>query len=191
MFWTASSIISIITTILYGVLITLVVLSKPRTSLKKIFGLYLLTMVVWSISAIMTTSGLALVLPWFRIWAASPILMMLALFFFVQTLFGIRRKWAPLTFIYVVLAVIITLFTNGVFKSAYLDQAGVLHFEFGRLIVLVAAPGYFLIILSLIELVKGYYNTHDTNHRNRIRYLVMGLMLIIISSVLNFTPLAK
>jgi HD-GYP domain-containing protein (c-di-GMP phosphodiesterase class II) len=191
MFWNASTLVSIFTTILYGVLFTLVVLSKPRTRLKEIFGLYLLTMVLWSISAFLTTSGLVRVLPWFRVWAASPILMMLAIFFFVQTLFGIRRKWAPLTFFYVVLAVIITAFTDGVIQSAFLDQAGVLHFEFGLLVGLVAVPGYFLIILSLVELVRGYYNTRDANHRNRIRYLVMGLSLIIISSVLNFTPLAK
>ncbi len=191
MFWNASTITSIFTTILYGVLFALVFLSKPRTRLKEIFGLYLLAMLSWSVSAFMTTSGLVRVLPWFRVWSASPILMMLAIFFFVQTLFGIRRKWVPLTFYYVVLAVVITLFTNGVIRSAFLDQAGELHFEFGHLIGLVAVPGYFLIILSLIELVKGYSNTRDANHRNRIRYLMMGLSLIVISSVLNFTPLAK
>jgi putative nucleotidyltransferase with HDIG domain len=191
MFWNASTLASIITTILYGVIFTMVVLSKPRTRLKEIFGLYLLTMVLWSISAFLTTSGLVRVLPWFRVWAASPILMMLAIFFFVQTLFGIRRKWAPLTFFYVVLAVIISIFTDGVIKSAFLDQAGVLHFELGRFIGLIAAPGYFLIILSLVELVRGYNNTRDANHRNRIRYLVMSLSLIVISSTLNLTPLSK
>jgi len=191
MFWNASTLVSIFTTILYGVLFALVVLSKPRTRSKEIFGLYLLTMALWSISALLTTSGLVRVLPWFRVWAASPILMMLAIFFFIQTLFGIRRKWAPLTVFYVVLAVIITAFTDQVIQSAFLDQAGVLHFGFGRLVGLVAAPGYFLIILSLVDLVRGYHNTRDANHRNRIRYLVMGLSLIVISSVLNFTPLAK
>ena len=191
MFWNASTLVSIITTTLYGVLFMLVLLSQPRTRVKVIFGLYLMAMVIWSISAFLTTSGLVRVLPWFRVWAASPILMMLAIFFFVQTLFGVRRKWAPLTLYYTFLAVLISVFTDGVIQSAFLDQAGVLHFEFGYFIVLVALPGYFLIIFSLVELVKGYHNTRDANHRNRIRYLIIGLSLIVLSSSINFTPLAK
>ena len=141
--------------------------------------------------AFFTTIGIGQVLPWFRIWVASPIAMSVAIFYFIQSLFGLRRKWAPLTLIYGILGVTTTLFTDRVIRWAILDPVGQLHFELGPIVGIIAAPGYMLIIFSMIELVRGYYHTHDANHRNRIRYLTMGLLITMISSSLNLTSLAK
>jgi HD-GYP domain-containing protein (c-di-GMP phosphodiesterase class II) len=148
-------------------------------------------MAAWSVSAFLTVSGFGNVLPWFKVMSASPIAMMLAIFFFVQTLFGLRRKWARLTIVYGVLAILITLFTNFVVESASLDQAAVLHYELGHYFLLVAAPGYSLIFISLNDLIQGYFRTHDAQQRERIRYLVIGFSITILASVTNFTPLGK
>jgi HD-GYP domain-containing protein (c-di-GMP phosphodiesterase class II) len=191
MFWNISTLISTFATLVFGAIFTLVLNTKPRTQLRRIFGLYLLAMSMWSISAFLTTAGIVTVLPWFRMMGASPIGMMLAIFYFVQTLFGLRRKWAPLTLVYGILAISITLFSEAVVKSAFLDQTGVLHYQLGPLFLLVAAPGYFLIIISLLELVRGYKKTHDANNRNRIRYLIIGLSITILASFVNFTKLGK
>src|SRR3972149_7135551 len=98
--WNASTLIPIIATVTYGFIFVLVLVSKPRTRLRKIFAIYLLTMSAWSVSAFLTISGIGNILTWFKVMSASPIAMMLAIFFFVQTLFGFRRKWAPLTIVY-------------------------------------------------------------------------------------------
>ena len=101
--------------------------SRPLNRLRKIFGLYLLAMSLWSVSAFLTVSGLGNVLTWFKVMTASPVLMTVAIFFFIQTLFGYRRKWAPLTIVYGILAILITYFTSITVQSASLDQAGQLQ----------------------------------------------------------------
>jgi putative nucleotidyltransferase with HDIG domain len=191
MHWNVSTLTSLFATILYGAIFTLVVVSKPHNRLRRIFSFYLLGMALWSTSAFLTTSGLTVVLPWFKMLAASPIAMMLAIFYFVQTLFGLRRKWAPLTLVYGIVAIILSLFTDLVVRSASLSATGELHYQLNTMSAFVAGPGYLLIVVSLIELVRGYQNTEDVNQRIRIRYLIIGLSITILSSVVNFTKLGK
>ncbi len=191
MYWNVSTLITIFATILYGVVFTLVMASRPLNRLRKIFGFYLLAMSVWSVSAFLTISGFGNVVTWFKVMAVSPVLMTVALFFFIQTLFGFRRKWTPITIVYGFLAILITLFTSITVQSAFLDQAGVLHYELGQYFPLVATPGYSLVLVCLYDLVQGFKRTHDAQHRERIRYLVIGLSITIFASFTNFTPLGK
>lgn len=189
--WNASTLITICATVLYGVIFTLVVLSKPRTRLKEIFVLYLFAMTIWSISAFVTISGFGNVITWFKVMTASPVMMTVALFFFIQTMFGLRRKWAPFTIVYGILAILITFITSITVQYAFLDQLGVLHYELGSFFPLVAAPGYSLVLVCFYDLVQGYYKTHDAQQRDRIRYLTIGFSITILASMTNFTPYGK
>ena len=191
MHWNVSVLITILATILYGVIFTLVLVSKPLNRLKKVFGLYLLAMSLWSVSAFLTISGFGNVLTWFRVMTTSPVIGAVALFFFIQNLFGLRRKWAPFTFVYGMAAILITLFTNISVPNASLSQTGVLNYELSNYFPLVAFPGYFLVLVCLYDLIQGFRRTYDDQHRDRIRYLVIGLSITIIASLTNFTPLGK
>jgi HD-GYP domain-containing protein (c-di-GMP phosphodiesterase class II) len=191
MFWNVSTLITILATILYGVLFTLVAFSKPLNRLRKIFCFYLLAMSLWSVSAFLTISGLGYVLNWFKGMTISPILMMLAIFFFVQELFGIRRKWAPYTVVYGVVIITITLFTNIMVQSASLDQAGELQYQLGDFFPVLAAPGFSLILVCLNDLRLGFQHTHDSNQRDRIRYLTIGLAITVFAALINFTKYGK
>jgi putative nucleotidyltransferase with HDIG domain len=131
------------------------------------------------------------VLPWFRAMATSPIVMMLSIYFFVQTLFGLRPKLARIMLFYGVVASGITLFSDIVAQEAYLNKAGDLIYQLGPFFWTVAAPGYVLMILSIVELIRGYRTSLEANHRNRIRYLLLGLMITILASLVNFTELGK
>ena len=84
MYWNVSVLITIIATVLYGVIFTLVISSKPLTTLKKTFSLYLLAMTFWSVSAFLTISGLGDVNIWFKLMTTSMIMMLVAIFFFIQ-----------------------------------------------------------------------------------------------------------
>jgi putative nucleotidyltransferase with HDIG domain len=176
--------------IIFGVLELIVAQSKPRTRLQRIFQFYLLAMFLWSVSAFMTLSGQVEVLPWFRIMTIAPIIMTIAIFYFVQALFGFRRKWAPLVFLVGVILILLSIFTPYLIKEASLE-AGVLHYEFGPLLFFVAIPGYGLNFISLGELAKGYSRTRDINQRNRFRYLILALSITILATVINFTELGK
>ncbi|HEY5157262.1 MAG TPA: hypothetical protein VII93_04780, partial [Anaerolineales bacterium] len=105
MYLNVSTLITIIATLTYGVIFTLVMVSKPLNRLKKVFAFYMLTMSVWSVSAFLTISGLVNVLVWFKVMTVSPLIGTVAIFFFVQTLFGLRRKWALYTILYGILVI--------------------------------------------------------------------------------------
>ncbi|MGB7876820.1 MAG: HD domain-containing phosphohydrolase [Anaerolineales bacterium] len=176
--------------IIFGALELIVVQSKPRTRLQRIFQIYLLAMFLWSVSAFMTLSGWVEVLPWFRIMTIAPIIMTIAIFYFVEALFGLRRNWAPLAFIYCIFLIPISLFTPLLIKDAALD-GGKLHYEFGPLLFFVAIPGYSLNFFNLAELTNGYARTSDTNQRNRFRYLILALSITVLATFINFTDWGK
>jgi len=85
----------------------------------------------------------------------------------------------------------ITLFTDIVAPEAYLNKTGDLVYQLGPFFWTVAAPGYVLMIWSIVELIRGYRTSLEANHRNRIRYLLLGLMITILASFVNFTELGK
>ncbi len=176
--------------IIFGTLGVIVALSRPRTRPQKIFQLYLLAMFLWSLSAFMTLSGLANVLLWFRIMTIAPIIMTIAIFFFVQALFGLRHKWTFLVYLYGILVIPLALVTPYLIVSASFD-GGRLHYEFGSLIFLVAIAGYSLNFISLAELAKGYRRSRDIDQRNRLRYLILALSITISATLINFTELGK
>jgi len=191
MFLNGNVLITILATLLYGVIFALVISSKPLTGLKKSFSLYLLAMAFWSVCAFLTISGLGYVDFWFKLMTTSPILMMLAIFFFVQAMFGFRRKWAPFAIVYGILVIIITLTTSIMVQSASLDQTGQLQYQLGDYFPLVAAPGFSLILVCLNDLRQGYKRTQDAQQRNRIRYLLIGFSITIVAALTDFTPLGK
>jgi putative nucleotidyltransferase with HDIG domain len=172
--------------IIFGALELIVALSRAKTRLQRIFQIYLLAMFLWSVSAFMTLSGSGEILEWFRIMTLAPIIMTISIFYFVQTLFGLRRKWAPLVFIYGMALIPLSLFTPYLIKDAAFE-AGSLHYEFGPLLFIAAVPGYALNFFSLAELAKGYARSTDVDQRNRLRYLILALSITIVATLINFT----
>jgi HD-GYP domain-containing protein (c-di-GMP phosphodiesterase class II) len=191
MYWTIATIVSGIATVIFLILFGVVFISKPRTQLRKIFLYYLISMLFWSISAILASSGLVEPLFWFRAMAISPVVMLFFLFLFVQKLFGLRNKWVPTLLIYGIFAVFIDFFTDLVIISAYLDEAGLFVYEFGFFLPLFALPFYIITIYSLVILFNIHKNSKDANNRNRLRYLMVGILLPIFAISLNFTELGK
>ncbi|MGZ9222211.1 MAG: HD domain-containing phosphohydrolase, partial [Anaerolineales bacterium] len=176
--------------IIFGALELIVAFSKPKTRLQSIFQIYLLAMFLWSVSAFMTLSGLEDILRWFRVMTLAPIIMTIAIFYFVQALFGFRRKWAPLVFVYGIILIPLSLLTPYLIKDAAFE-AGNLHYEFGPLLLIVAIPGYGLNIFNMVELAKGYSRSRDSDQRNRFRYLIVALSITILATLINFTEWGK
>jgi HD-GYP domain-containing protein (c-di-GMP phosphodiesterase class II) len=123
--------------------------------------------------------------------SAANVAMLLAFFFFVQTLFSFRRKWAVWAIVYGVLAIPVMLFTHLVFQSASLTQAGAIQYTWGPLFLVVAAPGYSWSVVCAIDLIKGHNRTRDAHQRNVIRYLLIAFSISIIGTLTDFTPLGK
>ena len=176
--------------VIFGALEIIVALSKPRTRIKTIFQIYLLAMFLWAVSAFMTLSGWVDVLPWFRIMSSSPIIMTTAIFYFVEALFGYRRKWAPYVFVFGIFLIPLSMFTPLFIRDATL-VSGQLYYEFGPLVFFAAIIGYGLNFFNLAELTNGYSRTRDIDQRNRFRYLILALSITILATLINFTEWGK
>lgn len=192
MHWEPNALIPLLAVMLYGVVFLVVAFSKPTTQIqeRRIFREYLLTMLLWSLGAFLVLLGTGGVVFEFRLMLLPALGSMVALFRFVQTVLGRRWRWAVWVYLYVAAGMTITMFTNWVVVSASV-QAGVLNYEFGPLFILIAGPCYGLYIYSLIQLIGGYRTLEEPHQRNRLRYLIGGLGLVIVSSLVNFTPLGR
>jgi len=182
-------IVSSIASILYGVIFIVVINSKPRTQLRKAFSIYLLAMFVWSVSALLVVSGFVTVLPWFRLMSAAGIASAISIFYFVETLFSRRLRWSSLVYWYGFAAFFITVFTDLLATTAYLDELGELNYELNPMIAFIAVPGYLLLVFSLWRLIKRHRQIENADQRNRYRYLILAISLIIIGTLTNFTEL--
>lgn len=189
--WTINTLISGLATITFLAILVVVLFSKPRTRLRELFIYYLISMTIWSISAFMASSGLVRVLPWFRVMSASPLVMMICLYLFVQNLFGLRSKWKPIILLYGIFTSVVILGSSYVIEYAFLDETKSLVYKFGNLLPIIVLPAFFLVIHSLRILVNGYKNSKDASHRNRIRYLTLGIIIPLLANFVNFTEYGK
>ncbi|MCJ7701837.1 MAG: HD domain-containing protein [Anaerolineales bacterium] len=164
--------------------------SKPLTKLRRTFILYLIAMFVWSMCAVFIFAQVGSALIWFRVMVAAGLVSMLGLFYFTQALFAKSRRWTSQIFWFALVALSITLFSDLVVKSAYLEN-GFIVYSYHPLMGLVVLPGYSLAIFSLLELIRGYRTTHHDLQRTRLRYLIIAISLILSVSLVNWTELGK
>ena len=192
MHWEPNALIPLLAVILYGVLFLVVGFSKSTTQIpeRRIFREYLLTMLLWSLGAFVVLLGNGGIVFEFRLMLVPALGSMVALFRFAQTVLGRRWRWAVWVYLYAAAAMTITLFTNWVIVSASV-QAGVLSYVFAPQFVFFVGPGYGLYIFSLIQLMLGYRTSEDLNQRNRLRYLIIGAVVVIVATLSNFTPLGR
>ena len=190
MYWNINTLIPLFAIITYGTLVLLVSLTKPQTQERRGFRVYLLTMFLWSISSFVTMTGWGDTLFWFKLMSASATFSMPAIFHFVQVFFNKKKSWANLVYIYGILAAFLTLATNWVIVTATVTNRE-LSYEFNSMIALISGPAYLATILSVFELILGYRKTKNPIQKNRIRYLIIGLGIILATALVNFTPLGK
>ena len=192
MHWEPNALIPLLAVILYGVIFLVVVFSRATTQIheRRIFREYLLTMLLWSLVAFLVLLGNGGVVFEFRLMLVPALASMVALFRFVQTVLGRHWRWAVWVYLYAAAAMTITMFTNWVIVSASV-QAGVLSYEFAPQFVFIVGPGYGLYFFSLIQLMRSYRTSVDPRQRNRLRYLIGGAGVVIVSTLFNFTPLGR
>jgi GAF domain-containing protein len=190
---TITTIIPLIAFFLYAALFIVAAISKSPTQKQERgeFRLYLFTMLIWSLSAfLLLLESFGNPTLWFRIMIFAAVGTSFTLMRFVRAVLGFQWKWMIWTNLYVFISMILSLFTNLVIRTASVEN-GIINYEFGSLIALIAGPGYLLNFFSLYQLLRAYRNSDDMVHKNRLRYLIAGLGLVIIVSAVNFTPLGK
>ncbi len=185
------SIIPIIAIVLYAALYVLVSFSQPQNRMRKRFRWYLLSMLVWSIGALVVLLNFGDTTFWFRLMSSGAILSMVALFFFTQSVVTKPLKnWANIIYIFGFVAFWVNLLTGLVTPNAEIIN-GELVYELRPWIILLATPGYFVVILSVNQLFKSARATEDETNVSRYVILIIAIIIVLLGGVFNFTELGK
>lgn len=188
--WNINTIVPIITFFLYGGLFAVVALAKPQTQSRRRFRWYMFSMALWSLSAFFLLIDTDHSLFWLRFLASSAITTMISLFYFVQTFIELKPRWMQIVAYYGAAAILISMLSNLVVRSANI-QASTVVYDFGPMMAFVAGPSYILILFSLFILIRSYTSSDNVIQRNRLLYLMIGIALTIMTSVVNFTEAGK
>lgn len=187
------SLIPLIALFLYGGLHLATTFSKASTQIRErnAFKGYLTMMMLWSLSAFLLLASFDNHPTfWFRLMAFCAVGSAVTLIRFVRTVTGSRWVWINWVYIYGVVSFILIMFTPLAVKFAVIDNMEVIY-EFGSLIFVIAGPGYFLNLFSLFVLIGRFRESDDVIVRDRLRYLILGFAVILLMSLINFTPLGK
>ena len=148
-------------------------------------------MMLWSLAAFLLLSSIDNHPTfWFRLMAFGAVGSAVALVRFVRTVTGKHWNWINWVYLYAVVSFFLMMFTPLAINFAVMENMEVLY-EFGPLIFVIAGPGYFLNLFGLFVLLKRFRESDDVIERNRLRYLILGFAVILLTSLINFTPLGK
>jgi signal transduction histidine kinase len=174
----------------YSVLLVIVVRRDFRNSENRFFGLYLLSMIIWSFGSFMIFAQLDVLdtLFWNRFMIIGSAAMPVAFFGFVQVFLRQGQgRWLQIGLV----LYLVTLIANAmgwVVKQAYVSE-GRLYNEYGPLFVLPSATWALFIAFSAYLLIREYSETKDAFYRNRVRYLLIVIIVIFAGSLTNATVL--
>ncbi|MBE0685726.1 MAG: HD domain-containing protein [Anaerolineaceae bacterium] len=187
------SLIPLIALFLYGGLYLATTFSKASTQIheRKDFKAYLTMMMLWSMAAFILLSAIDNHTTfWFRLMAFGAVGSAVTLVRFVRTVTSKHWSWINWVYVYGVISFLLVMFTPLAIKYAVLENMEVIY-EFGSMIFVIATPGYLFNLFSLFVLVSRFRETDDLIIRNRLRYLILGFAVILLISLVNFTPLGK
>lgn len=186
------SLIPLVSFITYSALLVLV-LRDTRTRVRRMFSLYLMIAMVWSLSAFMlTTDFLGLTRLWGSLVPLSIVCLAVCYYHFITAFVhktgGIVAKlgYAVVAFILIPLAAL------GYIPQSVSVANGVVDIRYGALLYLLWAIGTPFFAFSVYLLVRRYRALRDPLSQNKVIYLLVGISLVYIFLCRDlFPPMPK
>ena len=178
------TIISVLAFFLYAGLYIVVTLSKPQTEIKRGFRWYLLAMALWSFSAFLLYTDQSRALFWFRMMTSAGFFASLSIYLFARATIKVKNWGGTLALILIAIVIGLTLFTN-LFTDTVSVIEGYIIYDLAETWGFLAAPSTIIIIISLITLVRSSQKTADPIQKNRLMYLITGILVMIIGASIN------
>ncbi|RMD61111.1 hypothetical protein D6833_08700, partial [Candidatus Parcubacteria bacterium] len=172
--------------LLYGFLLYITWRHGLERRTNRSFVLYLLSMMVWSLGALMMYVDRDNAPAWNRVMVSGVMVMPMAFFSFVQA-FHPQEKYQRLLPIAVLLCLIMLVLAAGGYMAGdiRISETGLIDFEWGPGIPFFAVYFFSLISLSALSLRKGLIESRDYIARNRSRYVMLGLAFIVLGGLTN------
>jgi len=193
MTWNIFSLIPLSAFISYTLLLFIVIWRGSRTQPVQIFILYLISMVIWSLSSFLMHAGSPLGTPlfWNKFMIVGAVGMPILFYSFVRTFLGIKQQkiW-----LYLGAALYIFLFTGnimgGFVKETHVSE-GIFYYEIGIAAYFGAIDWLLFVGLAAFNLIQKYKETKDSFYRNRLKYLLIGILIMAVGVTTNFTKLGR
>lgn len=185
-----STIVSLVAFLFYSGLMAVVVARNGRSRAAQPFLTYLASMIVWSLGSFMlfANTGIMDALFWNRFLVIGSMAMPIAFFAFVRNF--LMRDWREWLYTgYVLYAA--TQIAN--LLGMVIQDADIINGEvqnvYGPAIFLTVISWVFFIGFSTISLIREYRRTSDVAYHNRLKYMLIVIILIFIGSLTNATVL--
>jgi diguanylate cyclase (GGDEF)-like protein len=190
MILSAPSIISLVAILVYSALLWVALFWNSRGKVTYTFSLYLVAMIIWSFSSLMifSSSNDQTTLFWNRFMLIGSIAMPITFLDFTQAF--LMRNWRRwLIMGYFAYALVLLADVMGyVIVDARIIQGG-LQNQYGAGIFLTTLIWLFFIGYSTVNLIIEYRETRVVTYRNRIKYLLIVIVVIFTGSLTNATNL--
>jgi len=187
-----AKIVSLVALVSYLALIFISMRQNGRRRVNLAFMLYLAAMAFWQLSAVMVTfvndSDSALL--WYRLMTAGMGGQFIFYFLFVLVFVEAKRK-PPMFFAgwALFLALMISPVTDLIIKDVILSPTtGIYVPTFGKLVPLLGLITFIFLISGIYQLLHAYRQTKVLQHRNRLRYLLVGAGVIGVGTFSNLLP---
>jgi len=178
------TVIAVLAFLLYTGLYIVVTLSKPQTEIKRGFRWYLLAMVLWSFTAFLLYIDQTRALFWFRMMTSAGFFASLSIYIFARATIKAKNWWGTVGVILSVIMIGLTLSTN-LFTESVSVIEGYIIYDLADTWAILAGPSSIFIVISLITLVRSLQKTRDPVQKNRLMYLIIGILVMIIGSSIN------
>jgi len=181
-------VIPLLSLIIYSTMLVGVLRDK-RTNMRRIFSVYVVISMGWSLSTFL--AFINLVGP-IRLWASlvalSGISSVVAYYHFVSVFAGRRNDIAVKLGYAAVVLILVPLAVLGYFPERVSMANGMLDINYGKFLFLMTTIGAVFFLLSVVTLVRRYRASTDPLSRNRIAYLLVGLGLLLAFSIRSSFP---
>ena len=186
---TVWAVIPLVSFLLFAVL-AIVVLRQDRRRANRLFALFLLASSIWSFTSFMLhlNPSPQYALLWNEILAATLVWVVVSYYHFVRA-YNNKLGGLGLYLGYGAVFTVLALALNGyIIEYAYVVN-GVLYNSAGSALYIIGGISAFFLISATLGLLNRYRKSSDAVDRNRTMYLVIGSVIVIMSSyVTNLTP---
>jgi putative nucleotidyltransferase with HDIG domain len=184
----ASTLVSTVALVLYSVLLIIILRQNIYNWVRFYFSLYLISMIVWSLAAFMIFSSIPIMdaLFWNRVLLIGSMGMPVTFFgFVVSFLHKNRLGWMLSGLVAYIIAQVLNV--QGLVVTSAYEEGGYLVNNYGPGLTYVSTLWAFFIGFSAYELIKEYRQSRDALYRNRLRYLLLVIIVIFAGNLTNLT----
>jgi hypothetical protein len=184
------SLVSAVALLFYSALLILTWRRGLDRAVARWFALYLASMAVWSLGALMMYVNRHHAPAWNKVLLCGTALMPLAFYGFIQDFLttGRHARWTQLGAGFAVLLLILTV-QGYVAGDISVTDSGLIEFSLGQATPVFGLYYFLFIGLSAYDLLRELRRTRDFTARNRAKYVSLGLIAIVLGSLTNTSAL--